>query len=111
MVIESYAGYYARGTILTEDDCMAIETARIKAIRNSRHAPAHPRLQVYTKTNEGGMGSNHTYTIAMAAWITETSNALSAPNGNPAGLMARRLLALTADRLGCEGISPLEWMP
>ena len=57
------------------------------------------------------MCSNHTYTIAMAAWITKTSNALSAPNGNPAGLMARRLLALTADRLGCEGISPLEWMP
>jgi hypothetical protein len=49
--------------------------------------------------------------MAMAAWITKTSNALSAPNGNPAGLMARRLLALTADRLGCEGISLLEWMP
>ena len=47
----------------------------------------------------------------MAAWITETRNVLSAPNGNPASLMARRLPALTADRLGCEGISPLEWMP
>lgn len=44
-------------------------------------------------------------------WLTETSKALQAPQGNPAGLIARRALALTADRLGCEGVSPLEWMP
>ncbi len=52
MFIKSYVGYYAQGTILTENDCSAIITARIEAIRNSRHAPAHPRLQVYTKTNK-----------------------------------------------------------
>ena len=103
MVIESYVGYYARGTILTEDDRSAIEIARIEAIRNSRHAPTLPRLQVYTKTNEGGIGSSHTYTTEMAAWIIETSNALNATNGNPAGLIARRRIALPADRLGCEG--------
>ena len=93
MVIESYVWYYARGTVLTEEDCQAIETARIEAIRNARHAPVHPSQQAYAPPAEGGMGSMHTYAIAMAAWMSEIEKALNAPVGNPSGLVARRLLA------------------
>jgi hypothetical protein len=53
----------------------------------------------------------HTYAIAMVAWMSEIEKALNAPVGNPSGLVARRILALTADRLGCEGVLPIEWMP
>jgi len=43
--------------------------------------------------------------------MSAIDNALAAPAGQTAGVLARNMVAATAWRLGCRGVSPLEWHP
>jgi len=43
--------------------------------------------------------------------MSAMDNALAAPAGQTAGMLARNMLAATAWRLGCRGVSLLEWHP
>jgi len=43
--------------------------------------------------------------------MSAMNNALAAPAGQTAGMLARHMVAATAWRLGCRGVSPLESHP
>ena len=107
--MEGVVGAAARGTVMTMEDCDAIEVARRDAIERQGAGTAYPKAHLYAAEEDGGEGSMHTYQVATASWMSTIDNMLSAPEGRPAGMVARYALARTAWRLGCRGKHPLEW--
>ena len=113
-IVEGVVGFAGRGTVITWEDCEAMEEgARRKALAKHGSTVTWPRAHVYTetRTSAGGEGNNHAYQTAAASWMSVMDNALAAPAGQTAGMLARNMVAATAWRLGCRGVSPLEWHP
>jgi len=109
--VEGVVGFAGRGTVITWEDCEAMKGARRKALAKHGSTVTWPRAHVYTETSAGGEGNNHAYQTAAASWMSAMDNALAAPAGQTAGMLARNMVAATAWRLGCRGVSPLEWHP
>jgi hypothetical protein len=110
-ITKGVVGFTATGAAVTWEDCEAIEGARRGAMNNHGSAVTWPREHLYKGYEEGGQGSAHAYQVAVAGWLCAIDNAIAAPKGQPVGVLARHLLAATAWRLGCRGVSPLEWHP
>ena len=109
--LEGVVGFAGWGTVITWGDFEAMEGARRKALAKHGSTVTWPRAHVYTETSAGGEGNNHAYQTAAASWMSAIDNALAAPAGQTAGVLARNMVAATAWRLGCRGVSPLEWHP
>ena len=112
-IAEGVVGFAGRGAVITWEDCEAMEGARRKALAKHGSTVTWPRanIYVYTETSAGGEGNNHAYQTAAASWMSAMDNALAAPAGQTAGMLVRNMVAATAWRLGCRGVSPLEWHP
>ena len=111
LAIGGVIGYRGRSTILTWDDCKAIEASRVLALRQRGYTPGIPQVQIYETPEEGGMGHEHAYAIAAAALIDQVDRALCARDGEPHRIAVIAAIEQTCYRLGCRGVAPIEWEP
>ena len=111
LALSGIIGYYGRSTVITWEDCEAIEQVRASALRARRFSVGVPKLQMYDAEEGAGMEMEHAYTYAVAALVDQVDRALCATEGEPARLAAESSLAHTLKRLGCRSDSPLEWKP
>ena len=59
--MEGVVGAAARGTVMTMEDCDAIEVARRDAIERQGAGTAYPKAHLYAAEEDGGEGSMHTH--------------------------------------------------
>ena len=109
--IAGNVGYHARSLPLRFEDCRAIESARVQALKTAGYTPAIPALQVYETEENMGMGHTHAYAIATASLIDQIDKGLAGPNGAPVKIALESSIAETCYRLGCRDQHPLEWHP
>eukprot|EP00965_Chrysotila_dentata_P147954 4884016-Pleurochrysis_carterae.AAC.1 len=92
--------------------CKSIEEARGKVLRAAGYATGWPRGQIYHKATEGGMETHeHAYGIVAAAYCDQVDRALCGPSRRMDHTHVAEALAETCYKLGCRGMSPLEWSP
>eukprot|EP00965_Chrysotila_dentata_P164363 5427628-Pleurochrysis_carterae.AAC.1 len=105
-------GYYARSTPVDRTTCNSIEEARVRVLRAAGYATGAPRGQIYHAGSEGGMETHeHAFGVAAAAYCDQIDRALCGPPERMNHTQVAEALAETCCRLGCRGISPLEWSP
>eukprot|EP00965_Chrysotila_dentata_P115641 3821710-Pleurochrysis_carterae.AAC.5 len=110
--IAGVLGYYARSTPLDMGTCKSIEEARVKVLRAAGYATGWPRGQIYHRASEGGMETHeHVYGVAAAAYCDQVDRALCGRPGRMDHIQVAEALAETCYRLGCRGMTPLEWSP
>eukprot|EP00965_Chrysotila_dentata_P014872 491862-Pleurochrysis_carterae.AAC.1 len=92
--------------------CKSIEEARVKVLKAAGYAIGIPRGQIYHAGTEGGMETHeHAYGLAAAAFCDQIDRALCGPPERMDHTQVAEALAETCYRLGCRGISPIEWNP
>ena len=111
LALSGCIGYYARSTVVTWEDCVKIEQARVGALRAKGITEGVPRRQIYGSPRQAEMGHEHAYAIATAALRDQVDRALCGRKGEPARAIVEEAIAKTCYRLGCRGIHPLEWQP
>eukprot|EP00965_Chrysotila_dentata_P249598 6208978-Pleurochrysis_carterae.AAC.3 len=106
-------GHYARSTPMDLGTCKSIEEARVKVLRAAGYATGWPRGQIYHRATEGGMETHveHAYGVAAAAYCDQVDRALCGRPERMDHLNVAEALAETCYRLGCRGVTPLEWSP
>eukprot|EP00965_Chrysotila_dentata_P051818 1720295-Pleurochrysis_carterae.AAC.1 len=110
--IAGVLGYYARSTPMDLRTCKSIDEARIKVLRAAGYATGWPRGQIYHRATEGGVETHeHAYGIAAAAYCDQVDRALCGTPGRMDHLNVAESLAEICYRLGCRGVTPLEWSP
>ena len=93
-----------RATVITFEDCVEIEKARAAALTARGFTPGVPRLQIYQKSDAGGMGVHeHAYAYAAGAVIDQIDRALCGGAGQPDRVAVEDAIAKTCARLGCRG--------
>jgi hypothetical protein len=65
-ITEGVVGFIGRATVVTWEDCEAVESARRMAMHNHRSAVVWPREHLYQSLDAGGHGSAHAYQVAAA---------------------------------------------
>ena len=104
-------GFHGRSLPLRYEDCQAIEGARRETLKSGGYTPACPIYQIYESETAKGMNHTHAYTIAAASLIHQVDKGLSGPQNAPIHAALESSIAEVCYRLGCRGISPLEWHP
>ena len=111
LALSGCIGYYARSTVLTWEDCVTIEQARVAALQAKGVTEGVPRRQIFGSPEHAEMGHEHAYVIAAAALRDQIDRALCGREGEPARAVVEEAIAKTCYRLGCRGTHPLEWQP
>ena len=81
LALSGIIGYYGRSTVITWEDCEAIEQVRASALRARRFSVGVPKLQMYDAEEGAGMEMEHAYTYAVAALVDQVDRALCATEG------------------------------
>ena len=110
LALSGCIGYYARSTVITWEDCVKIEHARVAALQAKGVTEGVPRRQIYGSPTHAEMGHEHAYVIAAAALRDQIDRALCGREGEPARAVVEEAIAKTCYRLGCR-THPLEWQP
>ena len=72
-------GAYGRGSVITYEDCVTIETAKTEVLKAQHIAVAIPRAVAYNTAHGGGIEMSHAYAFAGGALIDQIDRALSSP--------------------------------
>ena len=73
--------------------------------------PCEPGVQLYAREEDGGLGHDHAYQVAAAAFISQIDRALRGGEGEPHRVAVEEEIKRTCERLGCCQESPLTWEP
>ena len=110
LALAGIIGYYGRASVITWEDAVQIETARVEVLRAKGITTGTPRQTVYgDRGDAGGLEHEHAYAYAAAALCDQVERALEAGEGSAAKAVVEAELANTCARLGCRDEHPLEW--
>ena len=110
LALAGIIGYYGRSTVITWEDAVQIEEARLEILRARGITTALPKAVVYAR-RESGLEHTHAYAMAAAALCDQIERALQGGDGEAARAVVEAELANACARLGCRDTHPLEWYP